>query len=123
MTKKILAIDDSPIVLRSIKSVLTGEYDVILADDGETGLHKAKECRPDLILLDYEMPDIDGKEVFTTLKLDFRTENIPVIFLTGVSEREKVEEIVILHPAGYVLKPIDAVQLKKKIRIALSHCR
>ena len=117
--KQILTIDDSPIVLRYVKNILKDEYEVLLATSGEMGIKKAKEVRPALILLDYEMPVMDGKETFLNLKVDEETEDIPVIFLTSVSDNKKVREVLDMHPAGYILKPLDADQLLTKVHRAL----
>ena len=118
--KQILTIDDSPIVLRLVKNTLKDEYDVLLATSGEMGIKKAKEVKPDLILLDYEMPEMDGKETFLNLKVEEETENIPVIFLTSVSDTKKVREVLDMKPAGYILKPLDAEQLLTKVHKALN---
>ena len=96
------------------------EYDVLLATSGEMGIKKAKEVKPELILLDYEMPGMDGKETFLNLKVDEETENIPVIFLTSVSDTKKVREVLDMKPAGYILKPMDAEQLLTKVHKALN---
>lgn len=117
--KQILTIDDSPIVLRMVKNTLKDEYDVLLATGGEMGIKKAKEVKPDLILLDYEMPEMDGKETFLNLKVEEETENIPVIFLTSVSDTKKVREVLDMKPEGYILKPLDAEQLLTKVHKAL----
>ena len=117
--KQILTIDDSPIVLRYVKNILGNQYEIILATSGEMGIKKAKEVRPNLILLDYEMPAMDGHEVFLNLKVDEQTEKIPVMFLTSVSDTKKVKEVLDLHPAGYILKPLDADQLIKKVHKVL----
>lgn len=117
--KQILTIDDSPIVLRYVKNILKDEYDILLATSGDMGIKKAKEVKPDLILLDYEMPVMDGHEVFLNLRVDEETENIPVMFLTSVSDTDKVKEVLNLHPAGYILKPIDADQLLSKVHKVL----
>jgi DNA-binding response OmpR family regulator len=117
--KQILTIDDSPLVLRYVKNILKDEYEVLLATSGEMGLKKAKEVHPALILLDYEMPVMDGKETFLNLKVDEETEDIPVIFLTSVSDTKKVKEVLDMKPAGYILKPLDAEQLLTKVHKAL----
>ena len=117
--KQILTIDDSPIVLRYVKNILKDEYEIILATSGEMGIKKAKEVKPDLILLDYEMPAMDGHEVFLNLRVDEETEKIPVMFLTSVSDTKKVKEVLDLHPAGYILKPLDADQLLTKVHKVL----
>ena len=117
--KHILTIDDSPMVLRYIKGILKDEYDVYLATGGEMGIKKAKETKPDLILLDYEMPEMDGRETFLNLKVDEDTEKIPVIFLTSVSDPKRVKDVISMHPAGYVLKPVEADKLIEKVHEVL----
>ncbi|MBO4414590.1 MAG: response regulator [Lachnospiraceae bacterium] len=117
--RHILTIDDSPMVLRFIKSVLKDEYDVFLATGGEMGIKKAKETKPDLILLDYEMPEMDGRETFLNLKVDEDTEKIPVIFLTSVSDPKRVKDVISMQPAGYILKPVEADKLIEKVHEVL----
>ena len=113
--KSVLIIDDSPVTLRYIKNQLKDFYNVLLATDGAMGVKKALESKPDLILLDYEMPGMDGRETFLNLKIDEETENIPVIFLTGVSDKKKVQEVLSMQPAGYMLKPVESEQLIEKV--------
>lgn len=118
--KKILIIDDSALVLRNLKALLQNEYEVMIATGGEMGIQKAVEKRPDIVLLDYEMPGMDGKETFEKLALTAATSDIPVIFLTSVSEGKKVLEILERHPAGYILKPPDRDKLVEQIEQVLS---
>ena len=117
--KHILTIDDSPTVLRNVKAVLEDKYDVYLATGGEMGIKKAMEAAPDLILLDYEMPGMDGRETFLNLQVEEKTEGIPVVFLTSVADRKRVSEVASMHPAGYMLKPIDADILLKTVKEVL----
>lgn len=117
--KHILTIDDSPVVLRNVKAVLEEKYDVYLATGGEMGIKKAMEAAPDLILLDYEMPEMDGRETFLNLQVEPKTERIPVVFLTSVADRKRVSEVAAMHPAGYILKPIDAGVLRKTVKDVL----
>lgn len=120
--RKILIIDDSALVLRNMKALLQDEYEVMIATGGEMGIQKAVEKRPDIILLDYEMPGLNGKETFEKLAISQTTSNIPVIFLTSVSEGKKVLEILERHPAGYILKPPDRDKLVQQIEQILSVC-
>lgn len=114
--KKILVIDDSGVFLRTMKSLLEPGYETILAKSGEKGVAIAADEKPDLILLDYEMPGWDGKETLEQLRMNEVTEKIPVIFLTGVSDKNHIIEVLKMQPQGYILKPVDSNELDKKIQ-------
>ena len=116
---QILIVDDSAIVLRNIKVLLDQTYAVSVAPSGKHALLSIKDRKPDLILLDYEMPDMNGKEVMERLKADESTKDIPVIFLTSVGSRDIVVELLALEPAGYLLKPVDSKNLHDTINKAL----
>lgn len=77
---------------------------------------KFLETRPcDLILLDYEMPVENGPAVFKKIKNMESAKDIPIIFLTGVADKEKITEVLMLKPQGYLLKPIDTDKLLNTI--------
>lgn len=105
--KKILIVDDTPLMLRTLKKMLDNRYDVVLATSGKQALHAIPTEEPDLVLLDYEMPEMNGKEVFETMLADEDMKYIPVVFLTSVSNRKTVFSILQSKPAGYILKPAD----------------
>ncbi len=89
MIKSILVVDDEPEQLLMVESLLKERgYTVVVASDGEEGLKKALQVRPDLILLDIMMPRMDGTETASRLKNDPRTKNIPIFFLTAVIAAE-----------------------------------
>lgn len=113
--EKIMIVDDSPLVLRKMKSMLEERYDISLAPSGEKALELIPEQHPDLVLLDYEMPDMDGKAVFETMLQDDAMKTIPVIFLTSVSQREQVYGVLKFAPAGYILKPANEERLLDEI--------
>ncbi len=113
--KKILVVDDNGVFLRTAKSILESKYEVILAKSGEKALTMAATENPDLILLDYEMPGWNGKETLENLRSNEETESIPVVFLTGVSDKGHIMDVLKLQPQGYMLKPIDSDELEKKI--------
>lgn len=117
--QKILVVDDSGVFLRTIKSLLELRYDIILAKSGEKGISIATSESPDLILLDYEMPGLNGRETLEQLRNIDKTKNIPVIFLTGVKEKEHILEVLKLQPQGYLLKPVDSNELENKIEEVL----
>ena len=105
--KHILLVDDAGIILRALKIMLSNDYDISIANSGKMALSSIKRNRPDAILLDYEMPIFDGKETLEKLRQDDETKDIPVFFLTGVSNREKIRAIASLKPQGYLLKPLN----------------
>ncbi len=113
--KHILVIDDSPIMLKTIKEHIQDEYDVATAVNGKVALGFLRRKKTDLILLDYEMPDENGLEVLKKLRSNSLTKDIPVVFLTGVSDRGKIREALVHKPQGYLLKPIDHEKLKDTI--------
>lgn len=116
---KILIVDDNAIVLRNVKNILDEKYNVIIANNGEKGLEFARTRKPDLILLDYEMPGMNGSQVFAKLKEDSELCNIPVIFLTSVSEKNQIMEVMKNRPNGYILKPPAKDKLIEVIKGAL----
>jgi diguanylate cyclase (GGDEF)-like protein len=87
--------------------------------EGETGLDMAARLRPDLILLDIDMPQPDGFEVCRRLKADPNTVGIPVIFLTGDTSTEKKIKGLELGATDYITKPFDAAELRARIRATL----
>ncbi len=117
--KCILAVDDSGIFLRSLKNMLEKDYDIVVANSGEAAINQAKKKSPDLILLDYEMPGWDGKKTFEEIRNDEALKDIPVVFLTAVSDKKHIAAVLALRPAGYLLKPIDHQRLFDTIEEAL----
>jgi CheY-like chemotaxis protein len=121
--KKILAVDDNNDILEFIASVLEDiDVDLITASDGEEGLMKAKKELPDLILLDVEMPKMDGFTVFKALRSFPATQNIPVIILTGIEKRTgfqfSKEDMGIFYgsePELYLDKPINPEKLLENV--------
>lgn len=118
--KKILVVDDSPVTLRGIKAMLDKDYQIAVATSGEQALQSLKKRRPDLILLDYEMPGLDGRETLEKIREDKEISNIPVIFLTGVADKEHIAAVLKLNPAGYFLKPAERERLIGAIEEVLS---
>ena len=109
--KRILVVDDDRLMLKTIKSALEDRYDVTAMLNGVMVEKFLSQNKVDLIILDYEMPIMTGAEVFRRIRANSAYARIPICFLTGVSEREKVEEIMALKPRGYLLKPINMEML------------
>ncbi len=118
--KRILAVDDSGVLLRSVKAILEKTYDVSVATSGPMAMKQAKKNIPDLILLDYEMPEWDGKRTLEEFRNDEELKNIPVVFLTGVADRSHIMAVLGLNPEGYLLKPIEQDRLMNTIRDVLA---
>jgi putative two-component system response regulator len=104
----VLVVDDTPNNLTLMRGLLAGNYSVKIANGGEAALRIAiAEVPPDLILLDIMMPHVDGYEVCRRLKSDTRTRDIPVIFLTAMSEVEDERKGFDLGAVDYITKPIS----------------
>lgn len=115
----VLIIDDSGLVLRSMKDILQNEYEVKLAISGRLALKLIPDVRPDLILLDYEMPDMNGSEVFDEIRKLPEGKNIPIIFLTSMDDKNIIMELMQKKPSGYLLKPAKQAKLRAAIQKAL----
>lgn len=113
--KKVLIVDDSKLALHAIKQLLEKDYQVSLAQSGMSAIRSITLDRPDLVLLDYEMPVCDGRQVLEMIRAEPDFADIPVIFLTGSVDRERVEKVVALKPAGYLLKTMNPEDIKKNV--------
>lgn len=111
----ILAIDDTPTHLHTLKAALSAEYDVRIALSGEQGLALALEFSPDLVLLDIMMPNMDGYEVCQRLKADVRLRHIPVVFITAMNESEAETAGLELGAADYLTKPFNVTIARLRI--------
>lgn len=116
---KVMIVDDNPLVLRNLKTLLSDKYVISLATSGEQALSMISKKQPDLILLDYEMPGWDGKKTYEMFKAQEDLKDIPVIFLTSVSDRAHIAAILETKPADYILKPPDQDRLLQSIEKAL----
>ena len=105
--KKILVVDDSGVVLRNVKGWLQDKYNVILANSGAMAIKYLATDRPDLVLLDYEMPVINGKKVLEMIRTETEFKDVPVIFLTSKNDKESIMDVMELKPEGYLLKTMQ----------------
>jgi len=118
--KKILVVDDEPMVIRMVTDALTARgFTVISAPNGYEGLIAARGEKPDLILLDVVMPDLDGHEVLTRLRKDERTKAIPVIHLSAVGDFDKQLKAMEDGSADYITKPIKPAELADRVEAFL----
>jgi CheY-like chemotaxis protein len=117
----ILVVDDQPENLRSLEQILRYSYQVSVASDGQSCLEMVERNPPDLILLDVDMPLMDGLTVCRLIKADPSTAMIPIVFVSALS---RLSERLAGYQAGaddYVTKPYDVDELLVKIRIALNN--
>ncbi len=113
--KHVLLVDDDPTLLRSLKSLLQEEYKVSIAVSGAQAMMILGKGMPDIIFLDYEMPVCDGRQTLKMIREMEETRDVPVVFLTGVADRQHVQAILDLKPAAYLLKPPVAATIIKMI--------
>lgn len=113
--KKVLVVDDSGAVLRSVKGWLEHKYQVILANSGTMAIKYLSTNRPDLVLLDYEMPILNGRQVLEMMRSEDEFKDIPVIFLTGKNDVETIRQVLELKLEGYILKSTKPEQIIKTI--------
>ena len=119
----ILVIEDEAHIRRVLEYNLKLDgFEVYLAEDGATGLKLARENRPDLILLDWLMPVMNGLQVLTELKTDSSTEHIPVFMLTAKGMLNNVTQAIEMGADDYITKPFNPIQLGKTIREKLEKC-
>lgn len=113
--KQILVVDDSDIVQHAMKMLLGSDYDVVLANSASSAIKCIARNKPDLILLDYEMPICDGRQTLEMIRSEEEMSDIPVIFLTGRGDKESVKNVMSLKATGYMLKSMKPEGIKKVI--------
>ncbi len=118
--KRILVVDDDGTMLRTIKSWLSAKYQVFMVNSGMAAITFLAKNEVDLILLDYEMPVVDGPKVLEMIRSEDEVKDIPVVFLTGVGTKESVQRVMSLGPAGYILKTTSREDLLGKIKAVLA---
>ncbi len=105
--KHILVVDDDPMMLKLIKEHLKHKYAVGTAVSGKIALKFLETKKTDLVLLDYEMPVENGAQVMEQIRNNKATAKLPIVFLTGMADKEKIKKVISLKPQGYMLKPVD----------------
>lgn len=118
--KRILIVDDDALYAGQVKEWLQDSYQVDAVTSGAQALRFLSMKKADLILLDYEMPEMDGPEVFRRLKENPETKNISIVFLTGVEEKEELGTMMGLRPNGYLLKVATRERLTGFVKQQLS---
>ena len=109
--KSILIVDDDPTFLQMIREWLKDTYRIGMANSGTQAVAWLATNKADLILLDYDMPVLDGPKVLEMLKSESFSSSTPVMFLTGKNDKESVTNVIALKPADYLLKTISKDKL------------
>jgi DNA-binding response OmpR family regulator len=119
---RILVIDDEIDICDFSKMVLerTGKFEVTASQDAVQGLHLAKRDAPDLILLDINMPDIDGGQLAQDLREDEATKEIPIIFITGLINKEEGKNTEKIGKNFYMAKPVTPKELIAKVETVIN---
>ena len=113
--KNILLVDDDAAFLQVVKGWLDEKYKVTIVSSGMQGITYMAKNRPDLILLDDEMPVTTGPQVLEMIRSEVATSDIPVFFLTGKGDRESVTKVLALKSEGYILKTAGQKELMDQI--------
>ena len=121
MTKKILLVDDEETIRHPLAAMLTSQgYEVFQAEDGKKGLDEARKQKPDLMLLDVNMPKMNGFQLLQELKKDHKTADIPVFMLTSRSTAEDISTGIVGFAEKYIPKPFEFSHLLSEIQKTLS---
>lgn len=114
--KQVLVVDDSQTVRREIAKALTeAGFGAVEASDGLIGLQLAQEQKFSLIILDVNMPRMDGLEMLERLRLDWATANVPVVILTTEAEERMIERARKAGAKGWLIKPVAAAHVVKTV--------
>ena len=113
--RHVLAIDDDPAMLHLIRSFLQDRYQISIVNSGKAAVRFLEKHKPDLIFLDYLMPGWDGTTTLQLIRSKEEMKDVPVVFLTGVTEKELVMECISLKPQGYLIKPVSKEALDEKL--------
>jgi len=121
--RRILIVDDNAVDLKLIqKTVEKIGHQALLAEDGKAGYEIAKAEKPDLILSDCRMPQMNGVDMCKLIKEDADTKNIPLVFLTGVDSPKTVIECFEMGVENYICKPIRPKVLRSQIKTIFDEC-
>jgi len=112
---KVLAVDDSPSILKSINYVLNCQYSVHALSEPESLTKLLSKIKPDLFLLDYNMPNLTGFELIPIIRNYEELATTPIIFLTSEKRTDKISEAIALGAVDYITKPINPEVLRRKI--------
>jgi len=119
MSKKVLVIDDSIMIRKMVSGILAGQFDVLEAKDGSSGIESAKKNLPDLILLDFVMPKMDGYDTMQGIRSDERLRSVPIIMMSGLKEQVTARIPEPFVGFDFIEKPFSQELLLARIHDAL----
>ena len=108
-------VDDSDFMLVAMRQILGSDYEVLTATSGLSAFRSITLDRPDLVLLDYEMPVCNGNQILEMIRSEKEFSDIPVIFLTSRVDKESVKKVLELKPQGYLSKSLSPELVKKEV--------
>lgn len=112
---KILLVDDSITIREGIRRLLVGDYEVSAVQSGVAAIRAITLDKPDLVLLDYDMPVCDGRHVLEMLRTDKEFADVSVIFLTSRDDPESVKKVLSLKPEGYMMKYLKPTEIRSRV--------
>lgn len=112
---KILIVDDSATIREGMRRLLSEKYEISVAQSGVVAIRSITLDKPDLVLLDYEMPICDGRHLLEMLRSEKEFADVSVIFLTSKDDQESVKKVLALKPDGYLLKYLKPAEIRKRI--------
>ncbi len=110
--RMILLVDDDSVMIKTLREGLSTSYKVLPANSGANALKILERFAPDMILLDYEMPEMNGPQVLEAIRNNAKTAKIPVMFLTAKTDAGSIEKIEALKPEGHMLKTLPLKEIK-----------
>ncbi|MDH5485630.1 MAG: diguanylate cyclase [Gammaproteobacteria bacterium] len=113
---RILIVEDSRVNVQILNEILKDDYDLLFAENGKKGVEMASTELPDLILMDAEMPEMNGYEACARLKAEDATVNIPVIFITALNQAKDEERGLVVGAIDYITKPISPTIVKMRVK-------
>ena len=116
----VLVIDDQPLNIQTVYSMLSQQYEVLMATSGEAGIALCLAQQPDIVLLDLVMPEVDGMQVAARLKQDPRTAAIPLIFITASTDAQEESACWQAGAVDFVSKPLNPLTLRHRVQVHLT---
>jgi len=112
----ILIVDDQPSICKEVAAFLKDEYTVHAFKSGKEALEYMERNTADLVLLDYEMPEMTGYEVLISIRLNTSAKKTPVVFLTSETNERMKHEMIVRGAADYLCKPVNSTELRQCIK-------